>query len=121
MSKDEKGAEKVTDVQEVYESPVNLGGAEFKTASRDPVYRLEVKEAGTYQVLASYTPGSNRTETAVYEIPTANGVQTITVNQQERPKGPFCFQPLGEFSFEAGLVAQPLKPGDLNPDPHPFP
>ncbi|HEY2414168.1 MAG TPA: DUF1549 domain-containing protein [Pirellulaceae bacterium] len=67
-------------------------------------FPVEIKDAGTYQVLASYTPGSNRTETAVYEIPTANGVQTITVNQQERPKGPFCFQPLGEFSFEAGLV-----------------
>ena len=26
------------------------------------------------------------------------------MNQQERPQGPFCFQPLGEFSFEAGLV-----------------
>ena len=24
-------------------------------------------------------------------------------------------------AFEAGLVAQPLEPGDLNPDPHPFP
>jgi len=67
-------------------------------------FPVEIKEAGTYQVLASYTPGGNRTENAVYEIPTANGVQTIQVNQQERPKGPFCFQPLGEFSFEAGLV-----------------
>jgi hypothetical protein len=67
-------------------------------------FSIEINEAGTYQVLASYTPGSNRTENAVYEIPTANGVQTITVNQQERPKGPFCFQPLGEFSFEAGQV-----------------
>ena len=28
----------------------------------------------------------------------------MVVNQQERPKGPFCFQPLGEFAFEAGLV-----------------
>ena len=24
-------------------------------------------------------------------------------------------------AFEAGLVAQPLGAGDLNPDPHPFP
>src|SRR4249920_376263 len=49
-------------------------------------FPIEIKEPGTYQVLASYTPGTNRTQNAVYEIPTANGVQTITVNQQERPK-----------------------------------
>ncbi len=67
-------------------------------------FLVDIKEAGTYQILASYTPGPNRTEAAVYEIPTANGVQMITVNQQERPKGPFCFQPLGEFAFEAGQV-----------------
>ena len=67
-------------------------------------FPVEIPEAGTYQVLASYAPGTNRTQTAVYEIPSANGVETVTVNQQERPKGPFCFQPLGEFSFEAGVV-----------------
>jgi hypothetical protein len=67
-------------------------------------FPIEIKELGTYQVLASYTPGANRTPNAVYEIPTANGVQTVTVNQQERPKGPFCFQPLGEFNFETGLI-----------------
>ena len=32
-------------------------------------------------MLASYTPGTNRSENAVYEIPAANGVQTIVVNQ----------------------------------------
>src|SRR5262245_36060916 len=67
-------------------------------------FPIEIKEPGTYQVLASYAPGTNRTQNAVYEIPTANGVQAITVNQQERPKGPFCFQPLGEFNFETGLI-----------------
>src|SRR5262245_9005140 len=67
-------------------------------------FPIEIKDPETYQVLASYTPGTNPTQHAVYEIPTANGVQTITVNQQERPKGPFCFQPLGEFNFETGLI-----------------
>src|SRR4051812_5872751 len=67
-------------------------------------FPVEIPEGGAYQVLAAYTPGNNRSENAVYEIPAANGVQTIVVNQQERPKGPFCFQPLGEFTFEAGLV-----------------
>jgi hypothetical protein len=67
-------------------------------------FPVEIKEGGTYQVLASYTPGTNRSENAVYEIPAANGVQTVVVNQKDRPKGPFCFQPLGEFTLEAGMV-----------------
>lgn len=50
VGKDEKGGEKITDVQEVYESPANAGGREFATSSRDPAYRLETKEAGTYRV-----------------------------------------------------------------------
>jgi len=73
-------------------------------AGQSVEFLIDIKEGGYYQVLASYTPGTNRTDGAVYEIPAANGVQTVTVNQQERPKGPFCFQPLGEFSFEAGQV-----------------
>jgi hypothetical protein len=50
VTKDEKGAEKVADVQEVYEAPAG-GTPEFSTATRDPVYRLESKEAGTYRLL----------------------------------------------------------------------
>lgn len=67
-------------------------------------FEIEIKEPGDYQVLVSYTPGPNRSMHAVYEIPTANGVESIKVNQQERPQGPFCFHPLGEFAFEAGTV-----------------
>lgn len=51
VGKDSKGAEKITDVQEVYESPVNAGGPEFRTSSRDPAYRLEAKEAGAYRLI----------------------------------------------------------------------
>jgi hypothetical protein len=72
-------------------------------------FPVEIPEGGVYQVLASYTPGTNRSENAVYEIPSANGVQTVVVNQQQRPAGPFCFQPLGEFTFEAGLVKLTLS------------
>jgi hypothetical protein len=50
VTKDEKGGEKVADVQEVYESPAG-GAPEFSTATRDPVYRLESKEARTYRLL----------------------------------------------------------------------
>ena len=47
---DDGGVEKIADVQEVYESPLNLGGPEFNTASRDPACRLETKEAGRYRL-----------------------------------------------------------------------
>jgi hypothetical protein len=51
LGKDDKGVEKITDVQEIYESPLNLGGPEFRTSSRDGAYRLEAKEAGTYRLV----------------------------------------------------------------------
>jgi hypothetical protein len=50
VTKDDKGAEKFADVQEVYEPPAG-GTPEFSTAARDPVYRLESKEGGTYRLL----------------------------------------------------------------------
>ena len=52
VAKDEKGQEKAVDLQEVYEGEANFGGAEFNTAGRDAVYRLEVKEDGLYRVQA---------------------------------------------------------------------
>lgn len=67
-------------------------------------FPVEIPAGGTYQVLAAYVPGKNRSENAVYEIPAADGVKTIVVNQKERPAGPLCFHPLGEFTLEAGQV-----------------
>ncbi len=65
-------------------------------------FSLDVKEAGVYQVLLSYTPGPNRTEKAAVLVHAADGVKTVVVNQMKKPEGPYCFQPLGEFKFEAG-------------------
>lgn len=73
-------------------------GGEKQTVS----FSLEVKEAGIYQVLLSYTPGPNRTEKAAVLVHAADGVKTVVVNQMKKPEGPYCFQPLGEFKFEAG-------------------
>jgi len=50
VTKDEKGEEKINDIQELYDSETNIGGAEFNTATRDPQWRFEVKEDGTYRV-----------------------------------------------------------------------
>jgi hypothetical protein len=40
-----------SDVQELYETDANIGGAEFKTSTRDPAYRFEAKEDAAYRVM----------------------------------------------------------------------
>jgi hypothetical protein len=49
VSKTDKGDVKVSDVQETYDSEANIGGQEFKTSSRDPAWRFEAREDGTYR------------------------------------------------------------------------
>jgi hypothetical protein len=65
-------------------------------------FPVEINEAGTYQVLVSYTPGNNRTTKAEIIVPAEDGDQKLAVDQQARPAGPYSFQPLGEFAFAAG-------------------
>lgn len=67
-------------------------------------FSVEVKEAGPYQVLLSYTPGPNRTEQATVIVRQSDNEKTVVVNQMRKPEGPYSFQPLGEFRFEAGTV-----------------
>ena len=50
VTKSDKGETQSADVQEVYDSDDSGGGADYSTASRDPGYRLEVGEDGTYRV-----------------------------------------------------------------------
>lgn len=49
-TKNDKGEETFTDVQELTESATNLGGPEFNTAHRDPVGRFEAKEDGSFRI-----------------------------------------------------------------------
>lgn len=65
-------------------------------------FPVEINESGPYQVLISYTPGTNRSQRAVVIVPTADGPKTFLLNQQDRPAGPYCFQPLGELALESG-------------------
>jgi hypothetical protein len=51
VTRNDKGEEQMSDVQEVYDNDANIGEREFNTASRDPVVRFEAKETGTYRVL----------------------------------------------------------------------
>jgi hypothetical protein len=50
IKRNERGEVQSADAQEVYDSDANAGGADFNTSSRDPSYRLEAKEDGTYRV-----------------------------------------------------------------------
>ena len=49
-TKNDKGEETFTDVQELAESATNQGGPEFNTAHRDPVARFEAKEDGSFRI-----------------------------------------------------------------------
>lgn len=76
-------------------------------------FPIEVPQEGVYQVLAAYTPGPNRSVNAAYLIPSKEGNKTVIVNQQQRPAGPFCFQPLGEYLLPAGRITVTVS-GEAN-------
>ena len=50
VTKNDKGEEQVSDVKEMYDTDENVGGNEFNTSTRDPAWRLEAKDGGTYRV-----------------------------------------------------------------------
>ncbi len=50
VTKNDKGEETVSDVKELYDTEGNFGGAEYKTATRDPSGRFEAPEAGMYRI-----------------------------------------------------------------------
>ncbi|MEK7678513.1 MAG: hypothetical protein AAB676_22015 [Verrucomicrobiota bacterium] len=50
VAKNSEGAEQVSDVKELYDADANIGGVEFNTATRDPVWRFEVNDDGAYRV-----------------------------------------------------------------------
>lgn len=66
-------------------------------------YTLRVPESGHYFVLISYSIGSNRSDAVPVVIQTADGPETVTINQQQKPSLSL-FQLLGEYRFEAGEV-----------------
>ena len=51
-------------------------------AGQSVKFPVEVNEAGPYQVLISYTPGTNRTQKANVLVPTADGPKTFVIDQQ---------------------------------------
>jgi hypothetical protein len=50
VSRNKAGEEYLAGTREFYAADANLGGAEFKTATRDPAGRFEAKEGGEYRI-----------------------------------------------------------------------
>ncbi len=67
-------------------------------------YRLDVEKGGPYQLLVSYTPGGSREKQVPVTIQAAGGPVTVKLDQSPKPKLGTGYQPLGEFSLEAGVV-----------------
>ncbi|MDB5171541.1 MAG: peptidase domain protein, partial [Phycisphaerales bacterium] len=51
VTKNDKGVEQASDVQEMAGTEANAGGPAFRTSTRDGAYRLEAKDGGTYRLL----------------------------------------------------------------------
>ncbi len=51
VKKSDKGELEYSDIQEIYDADQNLGGPTFKTSTRDPIWRFEVKEDADYRLL----------------------------------------------------------------------
>lgn len=50
VTKNDNSEDQVSDVQEMYDNDQNAGGQEFNTTTRDPSWRFEVKDTGTYRI-----------------------------------------------------------------------
>jgi len=71
-----------------------------KCGTKTATYTLDIPKAGEYEVRLIYVPLSNRATNVPVEVHSADGVKTLTVNQQKCAQTPF--QPIGTFQFEEG-------------------
>ncbi len=67
-------------------------------------FTTTIPRSGRYRVAMAFPSGPNRATNVPVTIIHADGETKLTLNQQRKP-GPFAFQPLGEFRFEAGQPA----------------
>ena len=68
VDRDAKGGVKFADVQEVYAAAPPVVVPEFPLDSRDPSYRLEVKQAGSYRLLIRDLFARDRERPAAYRL-----------------------------------------------------
>ncbi len=67
-----------------------------------------LKNAGNYEVRVAWQPHSNRAKAASITVLSADGEQTVSLDQSKAPQGAKGFQSIGTFRFTAGQKAAVL-------------
>jgi len=68
-------------------------------------FSAKLNKDGTYHVLLGYTPGGNRARNVPVTIHTADGVQSVEVNQSQPPELGRVLHSLGSFRFRGDKAA----------------
>lgn len=63
-------------------------------------FEPEIPNAGTYEILLAYTPGSNRSTRVPVTVLSADGEKIVTINERETPPIDGRFISLGQYRFE---------------------
>ena len=64
-------------------------------------FTAQLPRAGRYEVRVAYTPNANRASNVTVQVQHAGGMETVTVDQQQKPPIEGTFVSLGTFSFSA--------------------
>lgn len=79
-------------------------GAGYKyssDANARAIFPVEVADDGTYEVLITWQPHNNRASKATVEVLSADGSESIVIDQRRPASGTKSFQSLGQFEFKA--------------------
>ena len=67
-------------------------------------FTIKVPKSGRYEVRVAYTPNANRATNVPISITSADGKQTVKLNQREATKD--GFRSIGTFRFDAAQTAE---------------
>jgi len=70
--------------------------------SQSATFTPNIPSTGQYRVAIAYIPNANRATNIPVTIHHADGTQTLTLNQRQKPKENKLLEPLGIFRFEKG-------------------
>lgn len=65
------------------------------------IFSAKIKKAGEYEVRVAFTPHSNRTSKAKYQVQHSDGTSEVVVDQRKLARGESWFS-LGKFQFRKG-------------------
>lgn len=87
-----------------YRQRVGLANEKDNSVIAKAEFSTVLPKTGRYRVALAFPTGGNRATNTPVTIQHADGTTRIELNQKKKP-GPFAFQPIGEFRFEAGKPA----------------